>query len=374
MTAVAHVIRCPLHGPGRPAHPGSVADPDLSRIGKFVGHSTAIFVVTLFALIVGSEHRVLPDSVEMVLGLGIPLAGFALWIALLVRLARAVDRKRSAALAVLAAMPACAVAGFVVVIASIVTGIMKISFGHGRPLRGRHRRPRVRIGVRRSAVPVPAIPWRTRMRLAAAWLDDARCEAESVAAFTVLATRLERAGVSAALVADARRFADEEHAHTIACLQLASRHAGVQLGLDAAIAPVPRAADLADLAAESLDDGCLGEGLSAVAAQRAAHDATDAETRAVLGRIAREEAAHAEHGWAIVEHCLAVGGGPVRDRITTQLVALARRHPIALVVRTPRSRILVDYGRAAESHRGATFVAVRETVLARARALLDAAR
>ena len=71
----------------------------------------------------------------------------------------------------------------------------------------------------------------------------------------------------------------------------------------------------ADLARESLVDGCLLEGAAAAYAQAAHARATDPAVRAALAIIARDEASHAELAWEIVRWGCRRGDVDLRRRM-----------------------------------------------------------
>lgn len=77
----------------------------------------------------------------------------------------------------------------------------------------------------------------------------------------------------------------------------------------------PRAALLTRLALESLSDGCLGEGTSAERARRALAACREESTATALYRIARDEEAHCELAWSVLEFALGEGGGVVREAV-----------------------------------------------------------
>ncbi len=79
------------------------------------------------------------------------------------------------------------------------------------------------------------------------------------------------------------------------------------------------ATSLAALAAESLIDGCLLEGVAADVAQQALAHARDERARAALAVIARDEASHAELAWDVVLWCCDRGGEAVRRRLLAAL-------------------------------------------------------
>lgn len=166
-----------------------------------------------------------------------------------------------------------------------------------------------------------------RAHLAAAWLRAAHQEHASIASFARFSLELLAFGAPPALVAAAHAAALDEVGHARACFGLASRHAGEPLGpgplpLPAAL-PITR--DLAELAAAVVEEGCVGETLAALfaAEQRAA--ASDPEVCAALEAIAKEEARHAELGWAAVRWALSEGGEPVRRAAEKAFLRAAAR-------------------------------------------------
>ena len=68
-------------------------------------------------------------------------------------------------------------------------------------------------------------------------------------------------------------------------------------------APAVTGMSLAELAVESLIDGCLLEGVAAEVAARALIRARDRQARAALAVIARDEASHATLAWDVVHWC-----------------------------------------------------------------------
>jgi hypothetical protein len=80
---------------------------------------------------------------------------------------------------------------------------------------------------------------------------------------------------------------------------------------------------LAELAEESLVDGCLIEGVAAAAAAASLVGARDPAVREALGIIARDEASHVALAWEIVGWCWRHGGANLRQR----LLMLAHRMP-----------------------------------------------
>lgn len=152
-----------------------------------------------------------------------------------------------------------------------------------------------------------AIGAQNRRRQGERWLADARNEHSAIAAFVQLAGDLARHGAPAALVHRAHQAALEEAGHAADCLRIANDY----LDDDLAFAPwsePPVASSLAEMAVSSLVDGAFGEGLAAREArerlERLEGLAPDPYEAAVLERIAREEASHADLAWDVLSFCL----------------------------------------------------------------------
>jgi hypothetical protein len=160
---------------------------------------------------------------------------------------------------------------------------------------------------------------RVRAALADAWTTTATSEYASVPAFARISMTLVALGAPARLVEAAHRAALDEIRHARFAFGLAAAYAGRPV----APAPLPAlqrasavmASTLADLAADSVLDGCVAEGVSAAAAAEAARRATDPVVRATLEMIAADEATHAELAWDIVQWCCEEGGTDVSDRL-----------------------------------------------------------
>ena len=170
-----------------------------------------------------------------------------------------------------------------------------------------------------SAAPSPE----ARRALARLWSETARSEHASVPAFSRLSLSLVALGAPARLVEAAHRAALEEIEHARLAFSMASTYAGAPVGpgrlfaLRAARAVT--ATSLAALAAESLIDGCLLEGVAAEVAQQALARARDDRARAALTVIARDEASHAALAWEVVGWCCDQGGEAVRRRLRAAL-------------------------------------------------------
>ena len=170
------------------------------------------------------------------------------------------------------------------------------------------------LRIRGNAVVAPLVisdGWRTpdirpdisslspeaRGALAAAWASSARSEHASVPAFSRLSLSLVSLGAPAHLVEAAHRAALEEIEHARLSFALAEAYALTPMGpgplVELATAGAVTVTSRADLARESLVDGCLLEGAAAAYAQVALARASDPAVRAALAIIARDEASHA---------------------------------------------------------------------------------
>jgi hypothetical protein len=152
----------------------------------------------------------------------------------------------------------------------------------------------------------------------AAFARDAQAECESVTAFLQLALELVDLGAPAALIERALVAAEQEIEHARLVASLSGRFGGSVC--PEFPAPVPRPAPtpedaLARLAVESYLDGCVGEAWAARRAADGSRTANDPEIRGVRARIAREESAHVELGWQLVDFALERGGGRVAEAL-----------------------------------------------------------
>lgn len=214
-----------------------------------------------------------------------------------------------------------------------------------------------------------------RAHLAAAWLHAAHQEHASIASFSRFSLELLAFGAPPELVAAAHSAALDEIGHARACFGLASRHAGEPLGPGALPLPaaLPVARSLAEVAAATVEEGCVGETLAALfaAEQRAA--ASDPEVCAALETIAREEARHAELGWAAVRWALAAGGEPVRRAVEAAFRRAIARVATSLPDDLPpsvRPEVLAAHGRLPlPVYKKVSTLAIAEVILPCARAM-----
>ncbi len=169
-------------------------------------------------------------------------------------------------------------------------------------------------------------------RLGALWAVRAQNEHASIAAFDRFALGLLATGAPPGLLQGAHAAAQDEIRHAELCFALASAYAGRPLGpgpLDLRDAPAPDL-ELRALCLSTVVEGCVGETLSALEAERCAEHAGQAAVKLALDAIALDEARHAELAWATVKwgltlephlapalaeafsHAFAAAGGPPR--------------------------------------------------------------
>ena len=175
-------------------------------------------------------------------------------------------------------------------------------------------------GGRTGCCPFPT-KWRasnptTATALARAWLEDARQEHASVAAFARFTMHLLALGAPPDLITLSQRASIEEVQHARACFALARRYGGEAVGpgplsLDGALGTL----SLEAFAALTVHEGCVGETLGALLADEQANQTRDAEVRRLMTRIARDELRHAELAWRCVRWAINAGGPPVADAV-----------------------------------------------------------
>lgn len=220
-------------------------------------------------------------------------------------------------------------------IGAFTTLMATVGFARGRQLRrfGRVLLPRITAGAGwvdttlelEGAAHIPT-------GVGQQWRENGRTEHASVASFARLSLDLMALGAPPELLTSANQDALDEIRHTEACFALA--HA-----LDGKVespGPFPeakrahtlsfvRSVALAQLAALSLVDGALHEGVSARVIAKLARRAQHPRIIGTLKQIAADEGRHAAHGWDVVEWCLEQGGVAVAHALLGAVRALPQR-------------------------------------------------
>lgn len=212
-----------------------------------------------------------------------------------------------------------------------------------------------------------------RRALHATWLRRALLEHASIAAFSRFSLQLLQLGAPAELLAETQRATLDELEHARCCFSLASRFGEGTWG--------PGPLDISGAALEpSLDaivrgtvlEGCIGETLAALEAAESAHYARDAQVKATLERIARDEARHAALAWRFVAWALQAGDEQTRTRVAA-LFAAEAPHDVACGASSQVvASVFTDYGVLPEHHRRALQTqGLRDVIVPCAKALLD---
>ena len=164
-----------------------------------------------------------------------------------------------------------------------------------------------------------------RDALVEAWLADAAAEHASVASFARVVLELLAVGAPSDLVAAAIEAGQDEVEHAKGCYAIASRLGGRDKGPGPLPIVGPREATLLRVAVDTFVEGCVGETIAALAAERAAARAEDPAIREMLEQIAEDESRHAALAWRTVRWAVREGGRDVSDAVraaaSTVLVA-----------------------------------------------------
>lgn len=207
----------------------------------------------------------------------------------------------------------------------------------GRPLRirGKVVHAELRADEAWAEGPAPScdgLDEATRLALATLWHHDAQKEHASVPAFSRVSWLLTGLGAPPELLVRTHGAAVEEITHARRCFALAGGYAGEPQGA----MPIPEILGeglgvpgdpLEMVALESLRDGCLIEDFNADVAGRAAERARDPAALALVRTIARDERAHAELAWDILEWCLGRGGAGLRRAVAEAAARLPEQGP-----------------------------------------------
>jgi hypothetical protein len=216
-----------------------------------------------------------------------------------------------------------------------------------------------------------------RAALADAWSRDALQEHASVASFSRASLALLAAGAPADLVEDTHRAALDEITHARLCFALASAYAG------RAIAPGPFplggevqvGTSLTAVVQSTVEEGCVGEIVAAVLASEQLARAVDPAVRAVLARIAADEARHAELAWRTAAWAVRAGGSAVRaafEQAITTAIARVAATPDRTIHRSSPSTAMAAHGQLDPATIArATAIAITDVVGPAARALLQ---
>jgi hypothetical protein len=156
------------------------------------------------------------------------------------------------------------------------------------------------------------VPPDLRTAAGEAWADAALSEHSSVASFARFVQELMALGAPPTLIEGALQAARDEVEHARASFGIASHLLGVPVGPGPLPAQAARDLSIADLARTTLEEACVDESLGAIAAEEAARHCVIPSVRAVLEKIAVEEARHADLAWQTVGWALSMDPVGVR--------------------------------------------------------------
>ncbi len=156
----------------------------------------------------------------------------------------------------------------------------------------------------------------TATALGEVWLKDGLEEHASVAAFARFTMLLLSVGAPPDLVARSQKASLDEINHARACFAFAERYLGRASGPSGLVVHDSMAQlSLAEIAALTAEEGCVGETLGAALAAEQLAIATDPETIAALRKIAADETRHAELAWRFVKWAVNEGGDDVKRAV-----------------------------------------------------------
>ena len=200
-----------------------------------------------------------------------------------------------------------------------------------------------------------------REALVDAWLADAAAEHASIAAFSRVVLELMAVGAPADLLAATVAASQDEVRHAKGCYAVASTLAERELGPGPLAVVAPREATLARVAVDALVEGCIGETIAALVAERAGNAASAPAVRELLAMTAEDESRHAAVAWRTLAWALREGGADVAAAVRTAADEAFAVEPRA--VATPDHPDWKRFGRlSAEEHRQAVLDARHEII------------
>lgn len=173
-----------------------------------------------------------------------------------------------------------------------------------------------------------------RARLGELWVEDARMEHASIAAFERATLELMAMAAPPELLGEIQLAAADEVVHAQRCFGLAARFSGQQrepgpltsleprvIGLANDASPEQARADWIRLAIDTFVEGCVGETIATLTARRAMRRCEDPASRATLEQIVDDEGRHAGLAWRTIRWIVDACG----DHQAAVLAALEQR-------------------------------------------------
>lgn len=217
--------------------------------------------------------------------------------------------------------------------------------------------------------PDSALPAALRARLGELWVQDALMEHAAIGAFERATLELMAMAAPPTLLAEIQAAAADEVEHATRCFGLAARFSGQQREPGPLASLEPRVRGLAGyedqpdapevgrdwerLALDTFVEGCVGETIAALIAQRSQRHCQDPATLATQTAIADDEGRHAGLAWRTIRWILATSGShraAVLAALEQQAEAMADAAreactPDALPAADPDAPLLARYGR-----------------------------
>jgi hypothetical protein len=160
----------------------------------------------------------------------------------------------------------------------------------------------------------------TRSMLAKAWLEDAREEHASIAAFARWSLLMLSVGAPPDLVRDSQRASLDEIRHATDCFSLARRYGAGDVG------PAPldltdslTTLSLLEMSQLAAHEGCVGETLGAAVAIEQLRWCEDPIALPILRRLVADEERHAKLAWSFLAWAVSVGGSDLLSAVTTTI-------------------------------------------------------
>lgn len=204
-----------------------------------------------------------------------------------------------------------------------------------------------------------------RATVAEGWLEDARTEHASVAAFSRLSLDLLAISAPPALVLRTHEAAIDEVHHARIGYAIASAYAGQKLeplSYGAAASLEPREVDLALVARESLLEGVVGEGACADLLRRGSTKVESHVLARHMARLAADEGRHAELAKDIVRFCVAKAGPSLMVSLV-EAVSAASRSALPESEGEAESDALAAHGRFTKSEWRGAYTKARTDAL-----------
>ena len=222
---------------------------------------------------------------------------------------------------------------------------------------------------RRLRLQMDSLTARDRERLTSFWISVAEQEHASIVAFHRLSLALLAAGAPASLLVRAAEAARDEAEHAELARRISENLSARPFAFSPfahALAPLPAMTPIA-LALSSLHEGCLAERTAARALQSAARESFDPALGDALTQMARDECAHAELAWTVLEYCLELDREPVAEALAAWL-----RESAPGLVRFDESEIPRGWGALSAAQQNELAADVWSETVLRVHSLLDA--